>query len=733
MRLVSSVLLCFYTLTPVSAADPPAVVRIPHVTRPPLLDDFLVAEPATQAVKVTGFRQREPQDGAPVSQPTTAWLAHDGKNLYAVFVCRDIPGKVRAHLVPREDIGGEDTVGLYLDTFHDRHRAYLFESNALGVQRDSILTEGGKPDVNFDTVWHSEGRLTPEGYVVLMSIPFRSLRFARTGNRTWGIALTRSLPRNNEDSYWPYVTGRVQGFVQQLADAEGLDDISSGHNIQLAPYFTFARSRFLGAGPMLLQSNDARVGADGKVVFNDRLTLDFTVNPDFSQVESNDPQVTINQRYEVYFPEKRPFFLENSGFFETPTQLFFSRRIVDPEGGARLTGKFGPWALGFVATNDRAPGKQLPQGDSLYGHLAQAQIARIRREFIKQSYIGAFVSNWQFGSAFNRIISFDARFKLNDNWSARAQLVHSFDRKRDGAASSGAAYYGDALFAGRHLTYLASYTGRSPDFHAMLGFIQRVDMRQEEQYAAYRWRPRKGVVTSFGPATDLAVTTDYNGRVTDWSVNVQFDIEFRGPTHVSLTQGQIYENYLGRGYHKKSSGISFYTAPRKWFQAYGGFSHNDTVAYSPAYGVAPFFGQGKQGSFGSTFALRRLRLDQFYLYSRLSQHEIGQGGTVFNNHIARSKVNYQFTRALSIRAITDYYAVLPNESLVNQIHFKRVNTDLLLTYLLHPGTAIYAGFTNGLQNLRRDPSDPSSLGRMGGPAFLTDRLVFIKLSYLFRY
>src|SRR5919106_772797 len=237
---------------------------------------------------------------------------------------------------------------------HDRERAYVFMANPLGVQLDGIVTEGQDDDLRFDAVWHTEGRITQNGYVVRMVIPFRNLRFPNASAQRWGIALARITPRDGEESYWPAVTKRVQGLVPQFATLHGLADISPARNVQVNPYTTLARARFLDEDAAAFRTDgDQALGVDAKAVVRDALTLDVTVNPDFSQVETDDPQVTINERFQVFFPEKRPFFIENAGYFQTPVNLLFSRRIVDPGAGLRLTGKVGPWAVGAIAIDDR--------------------------------------------------------------------------------------------------------------------------------------------------------------------------------------------------------------------------------------------------------------------------------------------------------------------------------------------------------------------------------------------
>src|SRR5436190_1446814 len=258
VQLAAQIGVSLLAAAPADAQTAPAVITVPRLTRAPALEYFegqdghatdssLAAERAAAwlGVAVSDFRQREPGDGTPVSQMTTAYLSYDDANLYVVFVCRDDPAKVRARVARREEIAADDQVLLYLDTFRDRERAYFFRANPLGVQLDGILTEGQDDDVSWDAVWQSDGRFTADGYVVRMTIPFRSLRFPRAPVQTWGVALGRVIRRGNEEAYWPFITKRVKGRVAQFAEMQGLESISPPRNVQVNPYGTLARARVL--------------------------------------------------------------------------------------------------------------------------------------------------------------------------------------------------------------------------------------------------------------------------------------------------------------------------------------------------------------------------------------------------------------------------------------------------------------------------------------------------------
>lgn len=762
IHILSLVLVCGL-LGAQSAAQNPAAgsgqgllsrLKIPRVSRPPKLDDFLKGTPREAEATVTEFRQRAPGDGTPVSQPTTAYLSYDDKNLYVVFVCKDQPGKVRARLAKREDIGSDDQVAVYLDTFHDHRRAYVFATNPHGIQLDGILTEGQGRDFSFDTLWHSEGQVSADGFVVWMAIPFKSLRFPNSATQSWGIALGRFVLRNNEDSFWPHISLRVEGFTQQMAALEGLERISPGRNVQLIPYGLFTRARFLDTldprNPLFRIDKEFRGGLDAKIVARDALTFDIALNPDFSQVESDEPQVTINQRFEVFFPEKRPFFIENAGFFRTPLNLFFSRRIANPQFGGRMTGKLDRWALGVLAIDDRAPGRVRLASDPLRDERTGIGAVRVEREFAEQSKVGLFAGSRDFASSFNRVFSLDMRLKLSPTWVLTGQAVRSYTKQlpppnapscqKAGERLSGPAYYAELAHFDRHFGYVGRYADRSPDFCSQLGFIPRVDIRQTEQFVRYTWRPQNRRVLSYGPSAFTVVNWNRQGRVQDWFVDARFNADFRGQTSLEVRRIETFELFQNIRFRKHRTASGFSTEVLKWLSFFADYSVGSNVNFFPASGLRPFLANVTNADGG--FTLRpapRIRFDQTYIYSRLSTRAgstpapFATGPSIFNNHILRSKLNYQFNRELSLRAILDYNAVLPNNQLVALPRSKRLAADLLLTYLLNPGTAFYLGYTDGYENLALDPGAPPTLRRTGSPTTSTGRQFFVKMSYLFRF
>lgn len=723
---------------PIVNAASGKTLRIPRVSTAPTLDDFVLNRRREAEVAVADFRQLQPGDGEPASKPTTAYLSYDDDNLYVVFVCGDDPEKIRAHVSRREDIDTDDAVSITLDTFHDLRRAYTFVVNPVGVQLDGIMTEGQGTDFSFDTLWQSDGRVTSDGYIVRMAIPFKSLRFSGEQLQTWGVALGRSIIRSNEQSYWPYITERVQGFVPQMATAQGLQQISPGRNIELRPYGAFTSSRTPDSDPLAPQTyrtnNEFRAGVDAKVVFRDALTLDLTVNPDFSQVESDEPQVIINQRFEVFFPEKRPFFIENAGFFQTPDQLFFSRRIVEPQFGARLTGKVGRWAMGGLLIDDRAAGKLDPTGPR--SSRALIGVARVQREFAEQSSVGFLATNRNYRDSSNQVLAVDGRLQLNPNWILSAQAARSYSRDLGGRRMSGSAYLAQLVGSGRSFNYGLTYTDRSPNFRADLGFVPRVDVRQVEQYANYRWRPESRRVVSFGPAGYVLLNWDRQGRLQDWYADAGFGVQMKRQTFIDVDHAQAYELFEGQGFRTHQTNVSFVSDPLEWFGFSASYGSGSTANYSPAAGLSPFEADSRGGNVSITLRpTSRASFYQSYIYRKLATRNnlipfAGAGTSIFNNHLMRSKFNYQFNRKLSLRFILDYDAVLPNGSLITLENTKRLTPDILLTYLVNPGTALYVGYTDRYENLLLSPGTFARGGSLTTP---TDRQFFVKMSYLFRF
>jgi hypothetical protein len=761
LKRVSIVVLVLF-LTPFVLAAPPTV-QIPRIDEPPALSDFDDMQPSARVaghmVKVTGFIVREPADGTQPSQNTDVYLAYDQHNLYAVFVCWDKePDKIRARMTRREDIFSDDSAEIMIDTFHDARRAYAFAVNPFGIQWDALWTEGSIGtggagdftgfDPSFDTVWRSEGRLTDRGYLALIAIPFKSLRFPDTDQQEWGIILNRSIPRTNENIFWPRISNRIQGRFNQAATATGLEHISPGRNVQLIPYGLFRSFRDIDQRDPNNPFCEGRtlkpdVGLDSKFILHQRFVLDATVNPDFSQVESDQPQITVNQRFEVFFPEKRPFFLENSNYFTTPINLVFTRRIEHPEYGLRLTGKSGPWAVGILASDDRAPGESVPPSDPNSGDHAVFTIARVSRDILDQSTVGAIFTDREFGGGYNRVGGVDANIKIDQNWRVQGAAVTTSTLNTDGTHSAGPGYKLDIERSGRQLNLQSIYEDFSPGFVTETGFVNRVDIRQENLNGSYFFRPEGKFLISWGPTLEQFSIWDHSGTGLDNFVFPGLRVDMTRGTWVNFHPFGYDGVFLRPQDFAGLTKVSSYPQPfwgieggTSWFKQCDFnwfFVSGAGVNYNPAAGRIPVIGHEDTGNFTLTFhASGRLRIDNTYLLEHIRERDTNL--TAVTNHILRSKWNYQFNRELSARVILQYTAVLSNPLLSSLSPTKNFNADFLITYLVHPGTAIYVGYNSNLQNLdRRLLPTPTGLLTTRDDFINDGRQFFVKASYLYRF
>ncbi|MEQ1513147.1 MAG: DUF5916 domain-containing protein [Lysobacteraceae bacterium] len=723
------------------AQDSQAPLIIPRAATPPNLDDYVSGVPADAGVDVYDFKQNTPGDGEPATVETHSYLSFDDSHLYVVTVCKDDPSQVRARVVRRDTIFGDDAILLYLDTFDDNQRAFIFGVNPYGAQLDGKVTEGQGTDFNYDTQWVSDGKLTADGYVSIMKIPFKSLRFNRGSAQKWGIAIQRLVPRLNEFSYWPYVTQRKDSFIPQFAEARLEEEISPGRNISIIPHATFRTTRLLeddsNGNPRIGSNSKFDAGVDAKFVIRDSLAVDLTVNPDFGEVESDEPQIIVNKRFEVQFPEKRPFFLENSGFFSTPNTLFFSRRIVDPKYGARVTGRLGRWAVGGLLINDEAAGASLfgPSVDKT-GNIG---VARVQRDFGTQSNVGVLVADRKVDDHSNRVLSLDTRIKINDNWALTAQAVQS-DTGNPGSSqdSTGHLYYLDIARGGRNFTYDGSYSDISEDFNTELGFVPRTNIRQLWQSASYLWKyPDAKWLVSAGPSVSYERNWDQNGDLADWTANAGFVVNGSRYTSFEGHWIESYEKFLGIGFRKQNYSLSASSEWLSWLTGSVSYSAGDSINFFPNPSLQPFLADSRQFAFDFTLSpTSQFRVTQSFIWQDLRTKGAiaghGADDSIFQNTLSRTKFNYQFSRFLSAHIIFDYSDLQTDTSLFAFDRSKRLTSDVLVSYVLSPGTALYVGYTDQQQNLRLIGS-PRILQLTDNLDLHTGKQLFVKYSRLFNY
>ena len=741
---------------------PTRTIQIPFIARPPKMEEFESMQPSrNDLVKVSGFIQQVPTDGAQPTQQTDVYMGYDHQNLYVVWLCFDKePGKIRAHLSRRENIFDDDYVEITLDTFHDQRRGLVFSTNPLGIQADGLWSENSGNDTSWDTVWNTWGKLTRQGYVVIQAIPFHNMRFP-TGqaNPIWGFTLDRWIPRADEGDWWPRVSAKISGLLNQEANLGGLENISPGKNMQFNPYVFFrtfnAINQDVPTNPVSqAKTFDGKAGLDSKIIFQDKWVLDTTIEPDFSQIESDQPQNTVNQRFRVFFPEKRPFFLENSNFFETPNQqnrLVFTRQIGDPQFGARLTGKDGPWAVGLLVADDRSPGEQVLPADPLFGKRAYFTVGRVAYDVGKNSNVGMIFTDREFAGDFNRVGGLDFNFKLNKNWNVtyRGVVSSTLDNANGNGYSFGSNQDASFFGNGERFQLNTEYQDITGGFRALLGFIRRTDIRRVNGYYHFFWRPQKSKLKMifYGPELSVDRTWDHTGLGVEYNVNFDWVFAFHRNTIIAPIVGIESDtlrpqDFSGLTFDKKFNqdfgGIVFRSSPLRQLIFNVNVIRQGAVNIVVPSGQIPNEGDETAINGGLTYKpFNGLQIDNTYILDRVRHNPLGHA--VFDNHIIRSKWNYQFNPAFSVRFIAQYNGLLANQQFSSLQTVKNMNFDFLFTYLLHPGTAIYAGYNSNLENI--DPGlcvrisgqcDPNGIGLLHGPGGLRNdgRLAFIKISYL---
>ena len=489
---------------PLEAPTIPPVARAVALDRPPILDGQVLEDAAWSGVRpATGFWQVRPFQGKPASQRTEVYIGYTDTALYLGVVCYDDDpaGIIVADSRRDSPLGDTDSVQVVIDAFRDRQNGFVFGTNPAGIEYDGQVTKEGSGqfgsgsggfNLNWDTTWSVRTTITAIGWTAEMEIPFKSLRYGNGDEQVWGINFQRNIRRNNEVAFWAPLSR--QHDIYRVSDAGALEglQVPAQRNLKLIPYVLGRANR---GGERDGTDYDAEVGADVKYSLTPSLTLDLTWNTDFAQVEADELVVDLD-RFSVFFPEKRPFFLENAGQFAVGVaeelELFFSRRIgITPsgepqpiEGGARVSGKIGHSTnVGLLHMRTEALSGVTPQTDF--------SVARVSQELPNRSAIGAIYVERDGGSSFagkdhNLTYAADARLGLG-----RDGLITGFLAKTETPAMRGHdhAYSLVAQHDSEHWSNNIGYTEVARNFNPEVGFLRRRDYRKGEARILRRYRP----------------------------------------------------------------------------------------------------------------------------------------------------------------------------------------------------------------------------------------------------
>src|SRR5438874_5743980 len=442
-----------------SIAVPPEKAKsitIPRFDKSPLIDGKLDDEVWKTAAVFKDFYQTHPGDNITPSKPTEAMIGYDAKTIYFAFHCYDEPDKIRATVAKRDEVFGEDNVRVFLDTFNDQRRAYVLGWNPLGVQQDGIMTEGSGQDFSVDIVMESKGMLTEDGWTLEVAIPFKSLRYEAGKGKLWGIHIWRNIDRfNDEIDSWMPNSRDVSSLLSQQGHLTGLEGISTERTLEIIPSLTLsetgkrvnaltpaqltANPTLLDPGRMLNEPIKHDIGLTMKYSLTPTITLDLAVNPDFAQVEADQTVVTANQRFPIFFEEKRPLLLEGIDIFQTRLQAVHPRAIVRAEIAVKLSGKRGRNTFGILMASDNAPGNfsqderndagLFPTIERFIDKNAYIGIIRVKRDIGKESNIGLLFTSYNFIEKHNQLGGVDGRWKISKQKIFTFQVLGTVSRR----------------------------------------------------------------------------------------------------------------------------------------------------------------------------------------------------------------------------------------------------------------------------------------------------------------
>jgi len=686
--------------------------------------DWARAEP------IVDFRLINLREGEVPAESTVVRVLIDASNVYFGIRCDNAgPGAVQASLAPHDDLLDGDHISVHLDTYHDRRRAYIFGVNPYGVELDGIL-DGEEPDFSWDGIWQAEARRGPRGWTAEIAIPLRTLRFPAGGGGTWGLWVRREIHKADEVCSWPLYKLAVQGAIMlQAADLEGLEGLTPGGRIELRPYAasTWFAERAIGPGGVpgeWDESSDADVGLDLKAAVTTTLAADATINPDFSQIEADALQIDVNQRFPLFFPEKRPFFLEGAETFNMPYRLVYTRRMANPAYGAKLAGKIGGWSVNAIGLRDDGGGSSAgvgghengePLGEGWFG-VGRARLdvggkAHVGFTYTDHATTGDFAGAPVPGSTTlgrNMVAGFDSRALVGRHWTLDAQVARSYTRVdtaggvsfSDWLAAFGT-WYNDGTFYA-----IAWQDNIGPDFRAETGFLERVDARISGVESNVTFRPENKVLRAWQPQMNANLVHDFDGTIQERRLAGAVEWTFQKQTRMHTRHAHVIERWLSTDYYRRRYIFELDNSQWRPLSIEFDATLEDGIYYAST-DSASYLGWQEYYALAATLRPSpRITATPTAIHTRFSRERGGE--EVYDLWLVGAKVTMQFTRELYARIYPQYDS--------GDGH---VDLDALLGYVLHPGSVLYLG-VNG------------DMDRVDGRRHATGRTLFFKASYAFQ-
>jgi hypothetical protein len=709
--------------------------------REPIVIDGDLSDPAWQhAGRAVNFAENYPGERTEPPVDTEAWVTYDKANLYIAFVAYDDdPSAIRASLRDRDQIFQDDFVGIMLDTYGDASWAYEIFANPLGVQGDLRWSQGGE-DERFDIVYHTNGQITDEGYQVEMAIPFSSLRFPNTDNQEWRATFWRTHPRSTRSQYTWAATDRDEAcWPCQWGTLSGISNVKPGSKLDLLPGVTASQYSFRvdDADPFSSftdETVDADVSLNARYAFSTALTGEGTINPDFSQIESDVAQIDVNTTFALFFPERRPFFQEGGDILDSFAPAIYTRSINDPLAAARFTGRMSRTGFAYIGARDQFSAVLLPFEE--FSSLAEigktwTNVFRLKQNVLEDSHVGVLGTDRRYDiGGGGTLLSADGRIRFLNNYAIEFQGMASrteepfassltdedlegetFDNGRYTSTFDGEDFWGHGLYANfsrsaRHLRWDVGYREYSPTFRADNGFVTQNNFRRATFWTGYMIEQEKGALVRIQPQLNGGQIWNFNGQRKDEWIQPNVWLELKG-------QNQIWMGYVMS--NENFSGIQFNGIRRFQFNFNTNFSDPLRFGFWTSIGkqIARNDDPATMGDafdfelWGTIKPMQQLVFQPLFVYSKLDGPEVKDP---FYGYIFRLRTQYQFSRPLFLRLIVQYDQF--NDAL---------SVDPLLSYKLNPFTVAFLGSSHNYQDLE------------GKPGFQQQtRQIFAKVQYLFQ-
>jgi hypothetical protein len=666
-------------------------------------------------------------NGDRLAQQTEVLAAYDQRYLYFAFRCVDPePAKVRGTLSRRDDLWNDDWVGLSLDSVGNGQSSYDHFINPSGIQGDILTTPSAGENSAPDWVWESAGRRTETGYDVEVRLPLTSVRFKSGTDVSMGVLFWRRISRLGISASWPVVpAGR--SFIERHATMV-LHDLKRPLTLELAPSTTYSRQQARATPEAFAPADsDPDAGLSLKYGLTSSVTLEGTVNPDFSQVESDAFQVEVNQRFPLFFSEKRPFFMEGLGNFELAgvggdavmRTAVHTRRIVDPFWGLKTTGTTGRVTFGLLGAGDEAPGRQF--GSEANPFLDQRQdfyVARGQYSLGKSSYLGAIVTDTEFGSGHNRVAGGDLSLRWGRQ-AASATLLSTRTRSPEGTESKdGLGGQGMYSFESKRLVFITQLEHYDPGFQMDTAFLNQVGITQGWTYVAPSFYPDAKKYPWFKRFVPFYFVQYGKDRIQDgkpWIMVPGIRMNFTRQGFFRLDHVFGEQPFAGRTFKTTNTRMTAEGQFLRWLYFFGRATFGRAIFYDPA---DPFPGRQRTHTLEVTLQPNS-RLNQKITYDRVEFDRLSDGARVFTVNVLNTQTTFQLDRHFFLRAIVQYDSSR-----------HRVLTDFLASYELRPGTVAYAGYGSLIEKREWD-------GQQWTPGIGTyqtsQRSLFFKTSYVHRF